>query len=374
MRLHSRQQVRLNLLKDNALKVKKIAPSNQILFMVKANAYGHGIEEIVSYSYNEIGISEFGVASLGEALFLRERLPEHQFDLFVFSDLEISHCDNYRHYIDKRLIPVISKKEDLDIILDNSELRFLPVCLKFNTGMNRLGFLPSEASNIALRLKRIGREVYHLMTHMACASQSVLSNKKNIKQQENFVAVKKAFSDHGVSVKFSSISNSGMIEQGAGLEESHIRPGLMMYGPSSLIPQLRETSLYHGDIISSTRSEVIDTFNVEKGEPVGYGATPVPHEGIIGIISLGYGDGISQNYNGYFVRCGKETGRIFGRISMDMIHVLFAKDSEVKLGDEVEIWGHDQESFHKLTDHMKTSGYEVFCQITSRVPRIYTIN
>ena len=165
-----------------------------------------------------------------------------------------------------------------------------------------------------------------------------------------------------------------MIEQGAGLSETHIRPGLMLYGPSALIPQLRESSLYQGEIISKISAEILETFEVDRGQPIGYGAKPVPHKGTIAVASLGYGDGISQNYNGASVRCGANIGRIFGRINMDMIFVLFAEGVSIQSGEFVEIWGHDRETFHSLSDHMQSSGYEVFCQITSRVPRIYTIN
>ena len=154
MRFHSSLQINLEYLKSNLNQIRSIAKNCEILFMVKANAYGHGAVEIVEYAFNQAAVKEFGVATLGEALYLREKLPQLNFDLYVFSDLEMRSSDNYRHYVDKKIIPVLSNMKDLDFFLEHEDLRYIPLCLKFNTGMNRLGFLPNEVDMISNKLKK----------------------------------------------------------------------------------------------------------------------------------------------------------------------------------------------------------------------------
>jgi len=371
MRLKSCQHVSLSLLKSNYQNLRKIAPHQNILFMVKANAYGHGACEIVEFSIRELVIFEFGVATLQEALFLRDELSDLKFDIYVFSDLFLLNDDYYHHYSDKRIIPVITKMSELDFVLSQKKLINLPLCLKFNTGMNRLGFQEESATEIIAKLLTHKREIYHFMTHVACAGQSLHKNKRNVRQVESFKSLKQAFSEAGVSIKYSSFANSGVLEQGGGLDETHIRPGLLLYGPSSLRPNLREKSLCKTQIISQLYGEVLHVFDVERGEPIGYGATPVPIKGRVAIISLGYGDGVSQSYRGTKVNFNGSLGAIFGRVTMDMTYILFPDDAKVTTGDTVSLWGHSRDDFHKMSDEQDISSYEIFCQISPRIRKLY---
>ena len=82
-------EIDLSLLAFNYKQLKTLCPNNQVLFMVKADAYGHGMIPIVKFSHFELGIKEFGCASVGEALKLREAIPDGQFEIYVFSDVQI---------------------------------------------------------------------------------------------------------------------------------------------------------------------------------------------------------------------------------------------------------------------------------------------
>jgi alanine racemase len=373
MRLSSELSIRLDHLGDNIKCIRDLAPHNEILLMVKANAYGHGVVDIVRYSFSELNIKEFGVATLSEALYLRQELPNLFFDVYVFSELHILESDYYRHYIDKRIIPVLTHQSELEFVLNTSALRGLPLCLKFNTGMNRLGFELDELEYVAKAVGDSGRPIHHLMTHMACASQSMKSHKKNAQQLDEFQKMKQILQNLGIKIEKTSVANSGMIEQGLGLEETHIRPGLIAYGPTSLIAPVRSRSLFKGKSVASLRTRVLHIFNVTRGQPIGYGAKPVPEKGLVAVIALGYGDGLTQAYQGATVSIAGEKGKIFGRVSMDMSYVLLAAQSKVNIGDEAIIWD-ETESLVSLSDQTKTSCYEIFCQITSRVPRHYHID
>ena len=195
----------------------------------------------------------------------------------------------------------------------------------------------------------------------------------NIKQYELFKYLKKKITDAGITIKNTSMANSGAIEQGYALEETHIRPGLILYGPSSLVPKYRSLSKWKGKVISRLETYIINVFKVTKGQPIGYGATPCPGNGTVLIIALGYGDGFSTRFEGAAIKGSGLEGKITGRVSMDMAQIFFKEESKptFKVGDKFEIWDHTQEKILHFSDQTKTITYELFCQLTNRVPRVY---
>ena len=375
MRYRSRLVVDLDILSSNLDKLKALAPSNEIMAMVKANAYGHGAVPIVRFACQNLGLKEFGLATLGEAIYLRDELPELDFEAYVFSDVQIALQECKEIYLNRRILPVLSNIEDLSFFLADKDFRHFPLILKFNTGMNRLGIKMDDLDHVANLLKKFGRKtIDHLMSHFACASQSMFKVKMNQKQLENFKRLKSELRARGIQVEKSSFSNSGAIEQKAGLEESHIRPGLMLYGPSSLTLPNRK-GVWSGQMISRLETYIIQTFEVGPGEPIGYGATPCPRNGVVAIVALGYGDGIINRYRGAKIRHNGHVGEIYGRVNMDMAQVFFEQDAvcDLRAGDIMTIWDHDQESFLELAESIDTIPYEIFCQLTPRVPRVYRL-
>lgn len=371
MRLRSQMEINLSLLDYNYQALKKICPNNEVLFMVKADAYGHGMVPIVKFSHFELGIKEYGCASVGEALRLREEIPDGNFEIYAFSDVQLSLKQAKEIYLNYRIIPVISNDSDLDFFLSDPDFKNFPLTLKFNTGMNRLGIHYSKAEEVALKLKKVGRnEIYHLISHFSCASLPMESNKRNIDQREKFKAIKEVFKNSNIEIQKSSMANSGAIEQGYCLEETHVRPGLMMYGPTSLLPQYRHLGKWEGKLISSLETVVINTFDIEKGMPIGYGASPCPGTGQIAIIALGYGDGFSTRYQNVELLQNGKVGKIVGRVNMDMAHIFFEQGG-FNIGDRFVVWDNSGENFMRICDGSNTIPYEVFIHITPRVPKIY---
>ena len=162
--------------------------------------------------------------------------------------------------LNKRIIPIISNVDDLNKFLSNSIFKFVPLYLKFNTGMNRLGIRMDEIELVVDLLNKSGRKaIDHLMSHFACASLSIKKNSHNKKQVENFKFLKSQLLSAGVSLIQTSLANSGAIIQQEGMDESHVRPGLMMYGPSGLSQKFQVN--LHGMERSSLRCKHMSLMN-----------------------------------------------------------------------------------------------------------------
>lgn len=377
MKFRSRLVVNLNHLSYNYQQIKKLAPDNQVLFMVKADGYGHGMIPVARYAQTELGVREFGCATIGEALKLREELNDLEFDIYVFSDIQLELLENADIYLKRRIIPVISNVSELDYILHTPEFKYFPICLKFNTGMNRLGLDPNDAPSIVSRLKHHGRTaIHHLIQHYANASFPMDTDEKNCLQRKKFEELKAYFRDNGITLERTSQSNSGAIEQKTGLTETHIRPGLMMYGPTSLNQDFKDKGFYQGKLVSRLETYILRTFEVKKGDTVGYNSTPCPSDGLIAILAIGYGDGFFNRYSGAHLNHKGFVGQIIGRVSMDMTHVFFPIEAKghIKAHEVFTIWGENEGDLLRFSQETKTIPYELFCSLLPRIPRVYRLN
>ncbi|MDD4975616.1 MAG: alanine racemase [Bacteriovorax sp.] len=380
MKFRSRLVVNLHNLHHNYSVIKKMAPETEVLFMVKADGYGHGMIPIARYAMTELGIKEFGCATISEALKLREELNDLEFDIYVFSDIQLELFENADIYLKRRIIPVISNVSELEYILHTPEFKNFPICMKFNTGMNRLGLDPNDAPRIVSMLKNHGRtSVHHLISHYANASYPMDTNERNVFQRTRFLEIKKLFTDSGIILERTSQSNSGAIEQNIGFKEhgdTHIRPGLMMYGPTSLLSEYTNRGYFKGKVVSSLETYIIRTFEVKAGTPIGYGSTICPHDGVVAVLAIGYGDGFSTRYGGAHLYHKGFEGVITGRVNMDMIQVLFPIEARDHiLAHEIfTIWGKQDGDLLKFSEETKTIPYELFCSLLPRVPRVYRLD
>jgi alanine racemase len=368
MRHSSFLEVNLSLLGENFQKIQNLAPQAEILPMVKADAYGNGLIPVAQFLSEECAIKTLGCASLGEALRLFQELPYLKSSVMVFSDTEITSETLRRHYSQLNITPVLHRKEEVDIFLSSMESKRIPLVLKVNTGMNRLGLSFQDLKLILPKIK--ARGVDHLMTHFACSYYPFKEQDKTHRQLEEFSKALELLRSSGVEVRATSVSNSGAIEQGIGIEETFVRPGLMLYGPPSVASRI-----WQGHQISRFVTKILSTFMVKKGTPVGYGIHVAGEDGFMVILPVGYGDGILTFFSGLEISLGGYRGKIFGRVNMDMTFVMFPPEVEGKLkeGMSVEIWNHDNRSIADIADQMKTHAYQVMCGITGRIPRIYKI-
>lgn len=374
MRFHTQLDINLLGLERNISRLKNITNKNKIIFMIKANAYGHGIGQISDFSFNELGVEEFGCASLGEAIYLRRAHPNMMGKLIVFSDGNFQDESLHELYLDYNIIPVLHHMDDFKLFLKLDSFKYTPLYLKFDTGMNRLGLNPNDLEDIIKLIKDSGRSsIDHLMTHFSSSYFKYKEGDKTAKQLKSFLDTKQMILDSGLKITESSVANSGAIEQGIGLDETHIRPGLMLYGPPSVGGIGSSKALWDGECVSSFKTQIIKTMKVSKGLPVGYGGHVVGKDGVLVYLPIGYGDGVLTILSGCNVNHGKHRGKILGRVNMDLMCVQFdlEAESDLRRGDDFHLWSHDVKDVCSLANQSKTIPYQLFCAVSSRINRRY---
>ncbi len=349
--------VRLDLAaaRHNLSQVRRYAPGAKIMAVIKANAYGHGINRIAQ-ALDES--DAFAVARIDEGVELRHagvRQPITVLQGFICQDeLQLLR----QHQLDA----LVHSPWQIDILrqqaADGGEP--LSVWLKMDTGMNRLGFKSADfnAAYQQLLACPLVKQPINLLTHFANADD--LLDDQTRRQIERF---HHAIADYPGQ---RSIANSAGIIGWPNVAGDWVRPGLMLYGCS---PFAGKTG---GDFglkpVMSLHSRLIAVKDVAAGECVGYGgAWRCERPTRIGVISIGYGDGYHRHtQTGAPVLVNGLRAELIGRVSMDMLTVNLHDQSKAKPGDPVTLWG-DGLPVEEIARHADTIPYTLLCGITQRV-------
>ncbi|MCR9191031.1 MAG: alanine racemase [Gammaproteobacteria bacterium] len=346
-------------LSHNVARVRQYAPQQSVIAMVKANAYGCALNLVAPIL--EPLVDSFGVACIEEARALRQYCPQKDCILFqgIFDPKEITTV------VALHLTVVIHNPQQLAWFTTTPLSKKLNVWVKVDTGMHRLGFAPHELAGVMSTLKVcpwIDDDI-GLMTHMACADTP--SEPACLEQVRTWQSI----ADQDATLTRSA-SNSAAI---VALPETHadaVRPGLMLYGVSPFSDRLG-SDLGLQPVMQFV-SSITTIHEYATGEAIGYGATwRCERPSVIGVIPVGYGDGYPQHLrpntpvcvNGYKVP-------VVGRVSMDMLTIDLTDCPNVKLGDQVELWGKDV-PIEVVAKHANTSVYELMPHVAQRVGRQY---
>jgi alanine racemase len=350
-------EINLSALKNNFEQVRQIAPESKILAVLKANAYGHGLVEIAEQLKEA---DAFGVARIEEALALRAGgivkpivllegfMDDHDLPILVANNIQA----------------VVHISHQIDVIEAAELAAPLIVWLKVDTGMHRLGVLPTSflAEHQRLSQSKNVQQPVRLMTHFACADEP-----ENDKTQQQIVLFERL--TDGLEGE-RSLANSAAIIAWPKARADWVRPGLMLYGVSP-INQVATTKLKLEPVMT-LKSSVIAVRPVKRGESVGYGAAWVAQEDTnIGVVAIGYGDGYPRHAPfGTPVLVNGRIVPLVGRVSMDMITIDLGPDPSEVLGDEVILWGEGL-PIEKIAELAGTIAYELLCDITRRVTYLY---
>lgn len=330
--------------------------------IVKANAYGHGAT-MVAQTLAKSGVELFGVATLDEALLLRNQGVRGQ--IFVLDGLQ-GPVDIYAQYA---LIPVLHASEELDLVAQSADAGFM-VSLKVDTGMGRLGFYPDELPQVLQTLKNKNLILNSVITHLASADESA---ENVILPSQKFQAVERLVKEHGFENVAFSLHNSAATLDAVPSEWQWYRPGLALYG---CYPNARQKSLLDLQPVLEWKTQIVSLKRFAAGQSIGYGATYVTkRESRIAILPVGYADGyVRALSNCGFVLIHGKRAPVVGRVSMDLTAVDVTDIPEAVYGSEVTLLGADGEDCITAADlagWVKTIPYEILCGISGRVPRRY---
>ena len=361
-------------MRDNIAAVRKeISPHCQILLPLKANAYGHGLEAIAKAAY-EFGVDWLGLATLREALEIKAYVPEARILLLGPSEPG----DVKALYVHKITPIIVNLQNALEINDAARRLRVkIPVHLKIDTGMGRIGFSTEHHIDDILKANKLSNlEIEGLMSHYATADDEDV--RYAIGQQDRFKHIIKFLKENDVGIPLKHISNSGGVLNIAHSDYDMVRPGILLYGAYfGAKTNFRQNVV--SDPLLAWKTNVTFIKEVLPGQSIGYGGDyKASVHTKIATIEVGYGDGYNRCLAGNAqVLIRGRRYPIVGRISMDQVTIDICLDNDIMVGDEVVLLGKQLEeeiTVLELANLMNTIPYEVFTSISARVERSYIFN
>lgn len=339
-----------NNLLFNFKTIKNKANNKKICAMVKANAYGHGLKNVVLTLRNFVDF--FGVSNTEEALEVRQYSYKSKVLLCGEANKE-----KLKNLICSDIsLTVFSLKNIYEILKVAKSIKTkAKIHIKLNTGMNRLGFKDAKSLKKAINLIERNKEFLILegvFSHLFCAENIELSNKQYLK----FINFLNLFKN--LNCIFIHLENSqGLFNNVDTLNVCNmVRVGIGLYGLSIENEKLKP--------VLSLNSIIIAKQKVNKEEFVGYGKTIVENNGYVGVVPIGYGDGILKGYKNSYVYVNNTPCKILN-VCMDAI-LIDITCAKAKVGDLVNIISCDINKLNNannLAKNLNTISYEIVTNI-----------
>ena len=323
----------------------------------------------VTKAFQNAGIRDFSVATLEEALELREAGIDDA--LLVLGGC---HPGQEQAFIEYDLMPaLLDPQTALRLSAEAERLqRQLRVHLKIDSGMGRVGFLPAQLREFLPQLQQLkGLQVVGVMSHLACADE--LDSGVTLQQLERFRSVQQMLHDAGIVPKDIHISNSAGLSGWDVPEATLVRPGIMLYGG---LPGPDFADKLDLQPVMHLRSCISQLRTLPAGSGVSYGHNfYTERETRIAVLPIGYADGYNRLWSnrGQVILHGRKIP-LLGRVCMDWIMFDVTDVPQAKIGDSVTLLGSaDGLSIlgDEWADQLDTISYEVFCRIGGRVQRRY---
>ena len=332
-------------LRHNLQRVKSFAPDSKVIAVIKANAYGHGVQTAAEALSDA---DAFALATPNEAICLRQSGVSKPLMVFQgFSSLE-----ELKILADLDIQVIVHQPQQIDLLEQCSDVK-LDIWLKIDTGMHRLG-LPIEMAESSYHRLQSCQSVaqIRLMSHFANADDQAHS--MNQKQLSVFSSVQAA-----IGQIEASMANSAAL---VAMPESHmqwVRPGIMLYGSSPLIDKTaKELDLKS---VMQFESKLLAVQSLKQGDVIGYGSTwQCPEDMKIGVVAAGYADGYPRHAkSGTPVWINNVLCPLLGRVSMDSL-CIDLRGVDVKIDERVVLWGKEL-SVDVVAERAGTIAYELLC-------------
>lgn len=349
--------IHLDSMQHNLAQARSCAPLAKIWAVVKADAYGHGLERAMRGFATADGLA---LVELESAIRLRE-LGWIKPILLLEGFFEAGDVPMLAEH---NIATAVHSIEQVKLLEYTQLYRPIDVYLKMNTGMNRLGFRPDDYAAAHKRLSAIRdvRSITH-MTHFANADE-LEHPRLTIAEQ-----VRRFREGAGELAGERSLSNSGGVlhqaELADQLSNDWVRPGIMLYGGT---PGGRSAHDFGLRPTMTLRSEVIGIQHIGPGDTVGYGSRfEADGPMTIGVVACGYADGYPRSApHGTPVIVDGVRTTLVGRVSMDMMTVDLTPVANARIGSKVTLWG-DGLPIDDVAQAAGTIGYELMCALAPRV-------
>lgn len=349
-------EIDISALRANYHYARECSGGSEVMAVVKANAYGHGYENVVR-ALSEMEPAFYGVANVREAREVRRVMPEARVYL-----LGIANPGEYEEIVRSDFTPCASCLSGLeaygDLAVQMGKVQRVHIAV--DTGMGRGGFLPGSTElEQALRYEHPGIQIEGVGSHLPVADEDEEFTQRQMA----------AFGQIGTGAeRYRHISNSAGLMHYDGGRTNLVRPGLMLYGVSPLAE-------YQARLRPVMRlcSRVSIVRAVPAGQGVSYGRTYVTErDSLIATVGIGYADGLPRavSGNGARVWINGEYAPIVGRVTMDQIMVDVTELAEVSAGDVVEVFGPNV-PVTEVAEAAGTIPWEIFTGIAPRVMRVF---
>ncbi len=373
-------EISLDAIANNFNVIKsKINGRAKICCVIKADGYGHGAAELAKI-YEELGADFFAVSNIDEGIEIREAGCE--LPMVILGYTPVVNAERLAKYNISQTVFSLEYAEMLERECENADCN-CKIHIKLDTGMSRIGFMcqqfPRDDYSIeeiygVCRLPRLEPE--GLFTHFCVSDEKEKGRDFTEKQYANFSYVRSTLENRGLNIPICHCSNSGAIEDYPDTYCNMVRAGIILYGLAPSEKLLGGLDLKPAMTLKTTVAYVK---TLKKGADISYGRTFTADKDMkIATVPIGYADGfIRQNAaKGYMLVNGKKA-KIVGRICMDQTMLDVTDIDDVKIGDEVIVFGRGEKgepTADTLAKNTNTINYEVVCLVGKRVPRIYYKN
>ena len=346
-------------LRENAKVVRQRIGSAEMLAVVKANAYGHGLLGVAQTLADDAQL--FGVANLEEALALRESLPHPIVILGPATPEERSII------AERRFIPTISSLEEAQAF---DQLGPVSINFKIDTGMGRMGVVQNEALEVFKRIAKLpNTEIHSLSTHMPVSNEDTKFTRGQLVRFRGIIEQIRA--EVPGSYRAHVLQSAGTLAFNPPTFEI-VRAGIMLYGISPL-PEFQKLL----KPVMRWKTRIVLIRDMPKGSSISYGRTFItPRKMRIATLSAGYADGYPWHLSnrGAALLVRGQRCPLVGRVTMDLMMIDVSNIDNVQVGNEVVLMGRDgseEISCVELAEKAGTITWEIITRIGVRVRRIY---
>ncbi len=368
-------EINLDALAHNLREIRRITnPNAQIMAVVKADAYGHGVKECAG-ALLENGADRLGIATLYEGIELRRLYPDVPI-LILGSSMENEAEELVKNNITPNVYTFSMAKALSDAAVKFNKM--VKVHIKLDTGMSRIGFFIDDSSNeeVLSEIKKISElpmlEIEGIFSHFSTSDEA--NGDYTHMQFKRFMGVCNALKECGIDIPIKHICNSAGIMMYPEYHLDMVRPGVILYGmyPSDDVDKTKIDLKY----VLSLKSSVTHVKNIEPGRGVSYGKEYIADgEAKIATVPIGYADGyLRQLANNAKIAINGGLYPIAGRICMDQCMIDVTGVNNIKRGDEALIFGDGAVTVDDIAKWLGTINYEVVCMLSRRIPRVYKHN